>query len=661
MFPSPSDIPFLLNLLQFFDASSVTSYASFTTLLDNSQVQASCDVYCALYDACATSLSSPQSTANVSVAQQCAFLLRSVSDEMDRNPTLVHARLAVLSSLCEAHKVAFQKHWMELPRQQQCSLLCMAVGSGREEEMTALEKVLGAVEECLLVDEHRDAFWTLFCPVFFTHLFSFFRAAPNSLLNKQTVGSPLCLRQPICLLLHLLCFLQDIDFSITWNEWEICTIAYKPKEEHTSHAIMCSAFATAFKTTMMSITDEVCSGDPPDEMLLQFCMLLSVWSVLIAMRKGAEKEECNHIQRALKRIHFHSELGARAWCMLFSLCDIHRDYLQSFTELLNCFYPFFEKCFDSNLLLGFDTPKSNEVFRYDLFLSTQHSDTLLLILLSSSPSFQSLFLSTSAQTFLVDSLPSLLSRMPYRSSLHLCAGRLLLDPSLSSDKAASLFQVLLAMPDRAGKALKALFDQSTALRPLIKANIDAVWNSSLLQSNRPNLQRATLVFVEQFYQTVPRKKQMLLLLFLERDLIYESCHTIRAAAQDVLTKILQNSDNLDLVHSFTRSFIKKEWAKTKTHSLALFALVEGLAPALPQLIPFLLAFALSGAKKTIPSQWLTNSLLSIASVCLYDMDCTHFTQSLKAVCPDSSARKLLRASFVMQVLHQVSVGEPHNA
>ena len=546
----------------------------------------------------------------------------------------------------------FQKQWVELSRQQQCTLLCLMVGSERE-EMDSLE-VLDAVEECLLVDENRDDFWSLFCPFFFTHLFSFFRSSSFNLLNsKQATGVPPCLRQPFLLLLRLLSFFQYTDITISWNEWEIASVTCQSKEASAARSVLCSAFAAAFQTTMTSVVGEVCTGEPTDEMLLRFCLLVSVWSVLIAVREDVEAEECGQIQRALKRVLFHSELGARVWCMLLSLCETHTHCVQHCPALLESFAPFFEKCLRSSLLLGFDTPQPSEVFRYDLFLSVQHSDTLLLILLSSPPAFQSLLLSSSSLASLLTALPVLLCRMPYRSSLHLCAVQLLQDPSLSRDKAASLLQVLLAMPDRDGKALPVLFDHCAALHSLIAANIDAMWSSSLLQSNRPALQRAALVFVAQFYQTVPRKKQMVLLLFLERALICEAQQAIRTATQATLETILHNTDNLDLVQSFTLSFIKKEWAKPKRNALALFALVEGLAPALPQFLPFLVAFALSGVKKPIPPAWVVNSLLSVASVCLYDMGCTRLAQSLKAVCPDSSARKLLRASFIVQVLHQV--------
>lgn len=558
----------------------------------------------------------------------------------------------VLQSLCAARRVEFQKQWVELSRQQQCTLLCLMVGSERE-EMDSLE-VLDAVEECLLVDENRDDFWSLFCPFFFTHLFSFFRSSSFNLLNsKQATGVPPCLRQPFLLLLRLLSFFQYTDITISWNEWEIASVTCQSKEASAARSVLCSAFAAAFQTTMTSVVGEVCTGEPTDEMLLRFCLLVSVWSVLIAVREDVEAEECGQIQRALKRVLFHSELGARVWCMLLSLCETHTHCVQHCPALLESFAPFFEKCLRSSLLLGFDTPQPSEVFRYDLFLSVQHSDTLLLILLSSPPAFQSLLLSSSSLASLLTALPVLLCRMPYRSSLHLCAVQLLQDPSLSRDKAASLLQVLLAMPDRDGKALPVLFDHCAALHSLIAANIDAMWSSSLLQSNRPALQRAALVFVAQFYQTVPRKKQMVLLLFLERALICEAQQAIRTATQATLETILHNTDNLDLVQSFTLSFIKKEWAKPKRNALALFALVEGLAPALPQFLPFLVAFALSGVKKPIPPAWVVNSLLSVASVCLYDMGCTRLAQSLKAVCPDSSARKLLRASFIVQVLHQV--------
>ena len=582
----------------------------------------------------------------------------------------MRARRTVLQSLCAARRVEFQKQWVELSRQQQCTLLCLMVGSERE-EMDSLE-VLDAVEECLLVDENRDDFWSLFCPFFFTHLFSFFRSSSFNLLNsKQATGAPPCLRQPFLLLLRLLSFFQDTDITISWNEWEIASVTCQfkeasvvcqfkkdsatslSKEASAARSVLCSAFATAFQTTMTSVVGEVCTGEPTDEMLLRFCLLVSVWSVLIAVREDVEAEECAQIQRALKRVLFHSELGARVWCMLLSLCETHTHCVQRCPALLESFAPFFEKCLRSSLLLGFDTPQPSEVFRYDLFLSVQHSDTLLLILLSSLPSFQSLLLSSSSLASLLTALPVLLCRMPYRSSLHLCAVQLLQDPSLSRDKAASLLQVLLAMPDRDGKALPVLFDHCAALHSLIAANIDAMWSSSLLQSNRPALQRAALVFVAQFYQTVPRKKQMVLLLFLERALICEAQQAIRTAAQATLETILHNTDNLDLAQSFTLSFIKKEWAKPKRNALALFALVEGLAPALPQFLPFLVAFALSGVKKPIPPAWVVNSLLSVASVCLYDMGCTRLAQSLKAVCPDSSARKLLRVSFIVQVLYQV--------
>lgn len=652
MFPYTSDVPFLLNLLQFFDASSLASPACLLTLLDNPQVQATADVYAALYAACASFLSSTQVTAGVPVAQQNAFLLRSLSDEADKNSTLVRARRMVLQSLCAARRVEFQKQWVELSRQQQCTLLCLMVGSERE-EVDSLE-VLDAVEECLLVDENRDDFWSLFCPFFFAHLFSFFRSSSFNLLNsKQATGVPPCLRQPFLLLLRLLSFFQYTDITISWNEWEIASVTCQSKEASAARSVLCSAFAAAFQTTMTSVVGEVCTGEPTDEMLLRFCLLVSVWSVLIAVREDVEAEECGQIQRALKRVLFHSELGARVWCMLLSLCETYTHCVQRCPALLESFAPFFEKCLRSSLLLGFDTPQPSEVFRYDLFLSVQHSDTLLLILLSSLPSFQSLLLSSSSLASLLTALPVLLCRMPYRSSLHLCAVQLLQDPSLSRDKAASLLQVLLAMPDRDGKALPVLFDHCAALHSLIAANIDAMWSSSLLQSNRPALQRAALVFVAQFYQTVPRKKQMVLLLFLERALICEAQQAIRTAAQATLETILHNTDNLDLVQSFTLSFIKKEWAKPKRNALALFALVEGLAPALPQFLPFLVAFALSGVKKPIPPAWVVNSLLSVASVCLYDMGCTRLAQSLKAVCPDSSARKLLRVSFIVQVLHQV--------
>lgn len=563
----------------------------------------------------------------------------------------MRARRTVLQSLCAARRVEFQRQWMELSRQQQCALLCLMVGSEREEAEDSLE-VLGAVEECLLVDENRDDFWSLFCPFFFAHLFSFFRSSSFNLLNsKQATGAPPCLRQPFRLLLRLLSFFQDADVSISWNEWEIASVACQPKEASASHAVLCSAFAAAFQTTMTSVVSEVCAGEPTDEMLLRFCLLVSVWSVLIAVREDVEAEECGQVQRALKRVLFHSELGARVWCMLLSLCETHTHCVQRCPAVLESFAPFFEKCLRSSLLLGFDTPQPSEVFRYDLFLSVQHSDTLLLILLSSPPSFQSLLSSSLAS--LTTALPVLLCRMPYRSSLHLCAVQLLQDPSLPRDKAASLLQVLLAMPDRDGKALPVLFDRCAALHSLIAANVDAVWSSSLLQANRPALQRAALVFVAQFYQTVPRKKQMTLLLFLERALICEAQQIIRTAAQATLATLLQNADNLDLVQSFTLSFIKKEWAKPKRNALALFALVEGVAPTLPQFLPFLIAFALSGVKKPVPPAWVVNSVLSVASVCLYDMGCTRLAQSLKAVCPDSSARKLLRASFIVQVLHQV--------
>lgn len=661
MFPYTSDVPFLLNLLQFFDASSLASPACLLTLLDNPQVQATADVYAALYAACASFLSSTQVTAGVAVAQQNAFLLRSLSDEADKNSTLVRARRMVLQSLCAARRVEFQKQWVELSRQQQCTLLCLMVGSERE-EVDSLE-VLDAVEECLLVDENRDDFWSLFCPFFFAHLFSFFRSSSFNLLNsKQATGVPPCLRQPFLLLLRLLSFFQYTDITISWNEWEIASVmcqfkedsvTCQSKEASAARSVLCSAFAAAFQTTMTSVVGEVCTGEPTDEMLLRFCLLVSVWSVLIAVREDVEAEECGQIQRALKRVLFHSELGARVWCMLLSLCETYTHCVQRCPALLESFAPFFEKCLRSSLLLGFDTPQPSEVFRYDLFLSVQHSDTLLLILLSSLPSFQSLLLSSSSLASLLTALPVLLCRMPYRSSLHLCAVQLLQDPSLSRDKAASLLQVLLAMPDRDGKALPVLFDHCAALHSLIAANIDAMWSSSLLQSNRPTLQRAALVFVAQFYQTVPRKKQMVLLLFLERALICEAQQAIRTAAQATLETILHNTDNLDLVQSFTLSFIKKEWAKPKRNALALFALVEGLAPALPQFLPFLVAFALSGVKKPIPPAWVVNSLLSVASVCLYDMGCTRLAQSLKAVCPDSSARKLLRVSFIVQVLYQV--------
>ena len=652
MFPYTSDVPFLLNLLQFFDASSLASPACLLTLLDNPQVQATADVYAALYAACASFLSSTQVTAGVPVAQQNAFLLRSLSDDAEKNPTLVRARRTVLQSLCAARRVEFQKQWVELSRQQQCTLLCLMVGSERE-EVDSLE-VLDAVEECLLVDENRDDFWSLFCPFFFTHLFSFFRSSSFNLLNsKQATGVPPCLRQPFLLLLRLLSFFQYTDITISWNEWEIASVTCQSKEASAARSVLCSAFAAAFQTTMTSVVGEVFTGEPTDAMLLRFCLLLSVWSVLIAVREDVEAEECGQIQRALKRVLFHSELGARVWCMLLSLCETYTHCVQRCPALLESFAPFFEKCLRSSLLLGFDTPQPSEVFRYDLFLSVQHSDTLLLILLSSLPSFQSLLLSSSSLASLLTALPVLLCRMPYRSSLHLCAVQLLQDPSLSRDKAASLLQVLLAMPDRHGKALPVLFDHCAALHSLIAANIDAMWSSSLLQSNRPALQRAALVFVAQFYQTVPRKKQMVLLLFLERALICEAQQAIRTAAQATLETILHNTDNLDLVQSFTLSFIKKEWAKPKRNALALFALVEGLAPALPQFLPFLVAFALSGVKKPIPPAWVVNSLLSVASVCLYDMGCTRLAQSLKAVCPDSSARKLLRASFIVQVLYQV--------
>ena len=573
----------------------------------------------------------------------------------------MRARRTVLQSLCAARRVEFQKQWVELSRQQQCTLLCLMVGSERE-EMDSLE-VLDAVEECLLVDENRDDFWSLFCPFFFTHLFSFFRSSSFNLLNsKQATGAPPCLRQPFLLLLRLLSFFQYTDITISWNEWEIASVTCQSKEDSVTcqskeasaaRSVLCSAFAAAFQTTMTSVVGEVCTGEPTDEMLLRFCLLVSVWSVLIAVREDVEAEECSQIQRALKRVLFHSELGARVWCMLLSLCETYTHCAQRCPALLESFAPFFEKCLRSSLLLGFDTPQPSEVFRYDLFLSVQHSDTLLLILLSSLPSFQSLLLSSSSLASLLTALPVLLCRMPYRSSLHLCAVQLLQDPSLSRDKAASLLQVLLAMPDRDGKALPVLFDHCAALHSLIAANIDAMWSSSLLQSNRPALQRAALVFVAQFYQTVPRKKQMVLLLFLERALICEAQQAIRTAAQATLETILHNTDNLDLVQSFTLSFIKKEWAKPKRNALALFALVEGLAPALPQFLPFLVAFALSGVKKPIPPAWVVNSLLSVASVCLYDMGCTRLAQSLKAVCPDSSARKLLRVSFIVQVLYQV--------
>lgn len=558
----------------------------------------------------------------------------------------------VLQSLCAARRVEFQKQWVELSRQQQCTLLCLMVGSERE-EVDSLE-VLDAVEECLLVDENRDDFWSLFCPFFFAHLFSFFRSSSFNLLNsKQATGVPPCLRQPFLLLLRLLSFFQYTDITISWNEWEIASVTCQSKEASAARSVLCSAFAAAFQTTMTSVVGEVCTGEPTDEMLLRFCLLVSVWSVLIAVREDVEAEECGQIQRALKRVLFHSELGARVWCMLLSLCETHTHCVQRCPALLESFAPFFEKCLRSSLLLGFDMPQPSEVFRYDLFLSVQHSDTLLLILLSSLSSFQSLLLSSSSLASLLTALPVLLCRMPYRSSLHLCAVQLLQDPSLSRDKAASLLQVLLAMPDRDGKALPVLFDHCAALHSLIAANIDAMWSSSLLQSNRPALQRAALVFVAQFYQTVPRKKQMVLLLFLERALICEAQQAIRTATQATLETILHNTDNLDLVQSFTLSFIKKEWAKPKRNALALFALVEGLAPALPQFLPFLVAFALSGVKKPIPPAWVVNSLLSVASVCLYDMGCTRLAQSLKAVCPDSSARKLLRVSFIVQVLYQV--------
>ena len=119
-----------------------------------------------------------------------------------------------------------------------------------------------------------------------------------------------------------------------------------------------------------------------------------------------------------------------------------------------------------------------------------------------------------------------------------------------------------------------------------------------------------------------------------------------------LRELTLSSGNLDLIQSFTLSFVKRERAKENVNLIALFELIEGLVASLPQLIPFLVALLLCGVKREVSPQWIAASALSVGSVCLYDMNCS-FSQPLTSMCRDPTALKVLQASFVSQAFCQV--------
>ena len=158
-----------------------------------------------------------------------------------------------------------------------------------------------------------------------------------------------------------------------------------------------------------------------------------------------------------------------------------------------------------------------------------------------------------------------------------------------------------------------------------------------------------LSFIRQFYNELPRKKCMYLLLFLESNLLYQSHAEMFPLALATLRELTLSSGNLDLIQSFTLSFVKRERAKENANLVALFELIEGLVASLPQLIPFLVALLLCGVKREVSSQWIA---ASARSVCLYDMNCS-FSQPLTSMCRDPTALKVLQASFVSQAFCQV--------
>ena len=387
---------------------------------------------------------------------------------------------------------------------------------------------------------------------------------------------------------------------------------------------------------------EICASEVSDEAVNRFRMLLTLWSFLVSLRGHAREEECKQVEKALDRITIHSEEGARAWCTLLSLhAENHEVFEKEYPSLSQRFESFVQDSFSPELVLLFQPPH-DELFRFDLYQSIQNSDSLLLQLLPSLPlSF-------------VNQLPALLCQMPYRSSLHKLAVHLLLRP-LPDDTALAIVKALFSYPDDRGEALLLLFELSSkheALRAFLGRNIDAFWNSPFQQSNKPSLQRAMLSFIRQFYNELPRKKCMYLLLFLESNLLYQSHAEMFPLALATLRELTLSSGNLDLIQSFTLSFVKRERAKENVNLIALFELIEGLVASLPQLIPFLVALLLCGVKREVSPQWIAASALSVGSVCLYDMNCS-FSQPLTSMCRDPTVLKVLQASFVSQAFCQV--------
>ena len=601
-------------------------------------MQSSVDVYSAFYAVCSLYLA--QHVDSVAVQESCGFLLRCASSDIDKKDTVIQSRLRVLHALCTERRVEFQKHWTtQLTERQRCSLLCACLTNSEVYDWAQIETILNTLAECFLLDENCSVFWRSLS----SRLFSFLHFASSSTLlnSKQATRTRVCFQGALHAILHLLCLVQNAQYSLEWNEWEVAHIAAHLNHD-SAYQTLCDALAEDYQSAAEDVVKEICASEVSDEAVNRFRMLLTLWSFLVSLRGHAREEECKQVEKALDRITIHSEEGARAWCTLLSLhAENHEVFEKEYPSLSQRFESFVQDSFSPELVLLFQPPH-DELFRFDLYQSIQNSDSLLLQLL---PSFPLSF---------VNQLPALLCQMPYRSSLHKLAVHLLLRP-LPDDTALAIVKALFSYPDDRGEALLLLFELSSkheALRAFLGRNIDAFWNSPFQQSNKPSLQRAMLSFIRQFYNELPRKKCMYLLLFLESNLLYQSHAEMFPLALATLRELTLSSGNLDLIQSFTLSFVKRERAKENVNLIALFELIEGLVASLPQLIPFLVALLLCGVKREVSPQWIAASALSVGSVCLYDMNCS-FSQPLTSMCRDPTALKVLQASFVSQAFCQV--------
>ena len=606
-------------------------------LLDNPQVQSSLDVYSAFYAVCSLYLA--QHVDSVTVQESCSFLLRCASSDIDKKDAVIQSRLRVLYALCTERRVEFQKYWTtQLTERQRCSLLSACLTNSKEYNWMQIKTILDTLAKCLLLDENRSVFWRSLS----SRLFSFLRFLSSSTLlnSKQATRTRVYFQGALHSVLCLLCLVQNAQYSLEWNEWEVAHITAHLNHDN-AFQTLCDALTEDYQCAMEDVVKEICASEMSDEAVSRFRMLLTLWSFLISLRGHVRGEECKQVEKALDRITIHSEEGTRAWCTLLSLhAENHEVFEKEYHPLSQRFESFVRDSFSPELVLLFPPPY-DELFRFDLYQSIQNSDSLLQLLPSLPLSF-------------MNQLPALLCQMPYRSSLHKLAARLLLRP-LPDGTALAIVKALFSYPDDRGEALLLLFELSSkheTLRVFLSRNVDAFWNSPFQQSNKPSLQRAMLSFIRQFYSELPRKKCMYLLLFLESNLLYQSNAEMFPLALATLRELTTCSGNLDLIQSFTLSFVKRERAKENANFVALFELMEGLVVSLPQLIPFLVALLLCGVKREVPPQWIAASALSVGSVCLYDMNCS-FSQPLHSICRDSTALKVLQASFVSQVFCQV--------